>query len=133
MNYKLGITIIYVQDIQKMSRFYTEVLGLSVVKEQTAETFVTLAAGRTWIALADVAGPWVSRKLNLLPARRETTIAPVGIELSLEVEDIDATWREWQAKGVQTLTTPQDFPFGRAFDAQDPEGHLLNIYKLRTG
>jgi predicted enzyme related to lactoylglutathione lyase len=67
-----------------------------------------------------------------LPAKRETTIAPVGIELSLEVEDVDATWRAWQAKGVQTLSAPQDFPFGRAFDAQDPEGHLLNIYKLRT-
>ncbi len=133
MTYRLGITIIYVRDIQKMSKFYTQVLGLSVIKEQTADTFITLAAGRTWIALADVAGPWVSRKLNLLPAKREQTIAPVGIELSLEVEDVDATWREWQAKGVQTLTAPQDFPFGRAFDAQDPEGHLLNIYKLRTG
>ena len=132
MNPKLGITIIYVRDIQKMSKFYTEVLGLSVVKEQTAETFVTLAAGGTWIALADVGGPWVSRKLHLLPAKRETTIAPVGIELSLEVEDEDATWRAWQAKGVPTLSAPQDFPFGRAFDAQDPEGHLLNIYKLRT-
>ena len=115
-----------------MSQFYTETLGLSVVEEQTAETFVTLAAGGTWIALADVAGPWVARKLNLLPAHGETTLVPVGIELSLEVDDVDAAWREWQAKGIPTLTAPQDFPFGRAFDAQDPEGHLLNIYKLRT-
>src|SRR5262245_49863922 len=125
MNSKLGITIIYVRDIQKMSRFYTETLGLSVVKEQTAETFVTLSAGGTWLALADVAGPWVSRKLHLLPAQGETTLVPVGIELSFEVDDVDATWREWQAKGVPTLAAPQDFPFGRAFDAQDPEGHLL--------
>lgn len=133
MSYKLGIAIIYVRDIKKMTEFYTQVLGLAVVQEQTAETFVTLAtAGETWIALADIAGPWVSRKLNLLAAKHETTITPVSMELSLEVEDVDATWREWQAKGVLTLTTPQDFPFGRAFDAQDPEGHLLNIYKLRA-
>ncbi len=132
MSGKLGITIIYVRDIKPMTELYTQVLGLAVIKEQTADTFVTLAAGETWIALADVAGPWVSRKLNLLPTKRATTIAPVGIELSLEVEDVDATWRELQAKGVQTFTAPQDFPFGRAFDIQDPEGHLLNIYKLRT-
>ena len=132
MSYKLGIVIIYVRNIKRMTEFYTHVLGLASIKEQTAETFVTLAAGGTWIALADVAGPWVSRKLNLLPTKQETTIAPIGIELSFEVEDVDATWREWQAKGVPTLTPPQDFPFGRAFDAQDPEGHLLNIYKLRT-
>ena len=132
MNHKLGIAIIYVRDIQKMSQFYTEVLGCTVIKEQTNETFVTLAAGGTWIALADIAGPWVSRKLALLPGKRDMTIAPVGIELSLEVEDVDAAWRDWQAKGAKTLTSPQDFPFGRAFDAQDPEGHLLNIYKLRA-
>ena len=124
MNSKLGFTIIYVRDIQKMSKFYTEILGMSVVKEQKAETFVMLAASGTWLALADIAGPWVSRKLHLLSARRETTIAPVSIELSLGVEDVDATWREWQAKGVQTLSALQDFPFGRAFDAQDREGHL---------
>jgi predicted enzyme related to lactoylglutathione lyase len=133
MSCKLGITIIYVRDIKKMTEFYTQALGLTIIKEQTSDTFVALAAGGTWIALADVAGPWVSRKLNLLPAKRETPIASISIELSFGVEDVDATWREWQARGVQTLTAPQDFPFGRAFDAQDPEGHLLNIYKLRTG
>jgi predicted enzyme related to lactoylglutathione lyase len=132
MSCKLGIAIIYVHDIKKMTEFYTQVLGLAIIKEQTSDTFVTLATGGTWIALADVAGPWVSRKLNLLPAKRETAIAPVSIELSLIVDDVDATWQAWQAKGVQTLTAPQDFPFGRAFDAQDPEGHVLNIYKLRT-
>ena len=86
MSCKLGITIIYVHDIQKMTEFYTQALGLAIIKEQTSDTFVTLAAGGTWIALADVAGPWVSRKLNLLPAKRETPIAPVSIELSFEVK-----------------------------------------------
>ena len=133
MSCQLGITIIYVHDIKKMTEFYTQVLGLAIIQEQTADTFVMLTAGGTWIALADIAGPWVSRKLNLLPAKRETPIGPVSIELSFEVKDVDATWHEWQAKGIQTLTAPQDFPFGRAFDAQDPEGHVLNIYKLRAG
>jgi predicted enzyme related to lactoylglutathione lyase len=123
MNYKLGITIIYVRDIKKVSKFYTEVLGLPVVKEQSSDTFVALATtGGTLIALEDV-----SR------AKPYEKPAPAGIELGLEVEDVDATWRDWQAKGVKTLSEPEDFPFGRAFDAQDPEGHLLSIYKLRAG
>ena len=82
---------------------------------------ILLKPGETALALEDV-----SR------AKSYEKPAPGGIELGLAVDDVDATWREWQAKGIQTLSAPEDFPFGRAFDAQDPEGHLLSIYKLRA-
>ncbi len=119
---QLGIAILFVKDIKKVSQFYTEVVGLSVVKEQSSDTFIALATGtETLLALEDV-----SR------AKPYEKPAPGGIELGLAVDDVDATWREWQAKGIQTLSAPEDFPFGRAFDAQDPEGHLLSIYKLRA-
>ncbi len=121
MSYTLGITIIYVRDIQKVTQFYTEIMGLPVVKEQSSDTFVALAtAGGALVALQDASRNKSYEKVNA-----------GGIELGFEVEDVDATWRDWQAKGAQTLTSPADFPFGRAFDAQDPEGHLISIYKLK--
>ena len=122
MSYTLGITIIYTRDTKKMTQFYTEIMGLPVVKEQSSDTFVALAtAGGTLLALQDA-----SRN------KPYEQVAPGGIALGFEVDDVDATWRNWQAKGAKTLTAPEDLPFGRAFDAQDPEGHLLTVYKLRN-
>ncbi len=122
MSYKLGIAILHVRDLPSAKRFYTEVLGLPVVEDQSSPTFVALAtAGGTLLALQDFS---TSKPYEMA--------GPGGVELGLEVEDVDVTWGKWQAKGVQTLTPPEDFPFGRAFDAQDPEGHLLSIYQLRA-
>jgi len=48
----------------------------------------------------------------------------------LEVDDVDATWRDWQAQGLTGLTNPADTDFGRAFEAHDPDDNPLSIYQL---
>jgi predicted enzyme related to lactoylglutathione lyase len=122
MSYKLGIAILHVRDLAAAKRFYTEVLELPVIEDQSGPTFITLAtAGETLLALQDAS---TSKPYELG--------GPGGVEIGLQVEDVDATWRKWQEKGAKTLTPPEDFPFGRAFDGQDPEGHLLSIYQLRA-
>jgi len=52
------------------------------------------------------------------------------VELSFEVDDVDATWRRWKASGVELLSEPMDLPFGRYFIAKDPEGHYVSVYRF---
>ena len=116
MNPKLGIVILHFQNLPQARQFYTETVGLSVLDAQSDNHFVTLQAGDSLVGLSAEPGS----------AAAGTT------EIGFEVNDADTAYREWQAKGATLLTEPNDFPFGRSFDAQDPEGHRLNIYKLRS-
>ena len=54
------------------------------------------------------------------------------MELSFAVDDVDGTWRRWQAQGVNLVGEPVDLPFGRYFMAQDPEGHYLSDNRFAT-
>ena len=74
-------------------------------------------AGPTWLALERCIGPGGKGRTR----RRR--------EIGLIVDDVDRVWRDWKSKGVNLLTEPQDLPFGRNFDARDPEGHALVVFK----
>ncbi len=117
MDYKLGIVILHVNDLGKARDFYTNTLNLPIIEPLSDEHFLTLQLGANQIG--------ISNAPNVKPQVGST-------ELGLEVKDVDDVYATWQKQGVTLLTSPQDFPFGRAFDAQDPEGHRLNVYKLRS-
>jgi predicted enzyme related to lactoylglutathione lyase len=119
MNYKLGITILFVRDLPAEQKFYTEKFGFPYIAEGSDEHFALFGInGETAIALQGIAR-----------ASEESVPSAGSVELGLVVEDVDAVYRDWQSKGIQTLTAPQDLPFGRSFDARDPEGHLFTVYK----
>jgi len=120
MTYKLGIVSLFVRDMQKARAFYTGLLGLQEVPEFSSATFAFLRlAGGTPIVLWDVA---------TLPAGLAGS--PGGVELGLEVEDVDAVWNEWKTKGVEVLTDVADMGAGRSFRAKDPEGHPLSVSQM---
>jgi predicted enzyme related to lactoylglutathione lyase len=118
MDYTLAITILRVQNIERERRFYHETLGFPVDEEQSSPNFVMLkTAGPAWLALEDVS------------TQAEKAAPAGGAEIGLIVADVDRVWHDWKAKGVDVLTQPEDLPFGRAFDARDPEGHGLCVFK----
>ena len=120
MDYTLAITILHVQNIEQERRFYHETLDFPVDEAQSDPQFVMLKTnGPAMLALEDV---------STLP---DKATPAGGVEIGLIVDDVDRVWQEWQAKGVNLLTRPQDMPFGRTFDARDPEGHYLNVFKPR--
>jgi predicted enzyme related to lactoylglutathione lyase len=121
MDYTLAITILYVQDVEQERRFYHEALGFPNDEAQSSPNFVMLkTAGPAWLALQDVS------------TSPDKAVPAGSAVIGLLVDDVDRVWREWQAKGVNLLTQPQDLPFGRNFDARDPEGHYLNVFKPPT-
>lgn len=77
-----------------------------------------------------------SRKIEaVLPAPLRASAQPErstsagSAEVGLIVDDVDRVWQDGKTKGVKLLTHPEDLPFGRAFDARDPEGHRLTVFK----
>ncbi len=122
MNYTLAITILRVQHIEQERSFYHETLGFPVDETQSDPHFVMLqTAGPTWLALEDV-------------SHQPDKSFPAGsAEIGLVVDDVDQVWQDWHSKGVNVLTKPADLPFGRAFDATDPEGHFLTVFKPVMG
>src|SRR5947208_11352592 len=119
MSYPLGIVILHVKDLAKSQAFYTERLGLALVPEQSSPTFVMLAAtSTTCIGLEDSSA-------NSAAGR------PAAFELGFAVDDVDGLYRDWLKAGVTIVKEPADFPFGRAFDALDPDGVSLSLYQMR--
>ena len=118
MRYNLGIVILSVRDLATAQNFYSHQLGLPIVPALTSDHFVVVAlANGSLIGLSQLAP--------------DQTVQPGAVEIGLEVADVDATWRDWQAHGLTGATDPVDTDFGRAFDAHDPDGNPLSIYQLR--
>jgi hypothetical protein len=56
--------------------------------------------------------------------------SPGGFELDLEVEDIEATYKDWQVKNVELITDIFGRGAMRLFYGKDPDGHCLVVYHL---
>ncbi len=120
MDYGLGMVSLYVRDIQKTKEFYADFLGMKVIQQLSGDNFVFLQpASGTAIALQD---------MSALPAGMQAQ--PGGIELNLEVDDVDAAYREWKEKGVEIVSDVADMGAGRFFQARDTEGYILSVYQL---
>lgn len=120
MSYKIGLLSVFVRDVERSTKFYTDVLGFRLQSEYSNEEF---AMGQ----LAD--GPSIAlRSLDQLPTGTPST--PGAIEINFEVEDIQSAWQSWKEKNVTGLTEITDMGAGLNFSAKDPDGHALNVYHL---
>ena len=120
MNYKLGMVSLFVRDVSRAKAFYVDFLGMKVVPEFSGPDFVfLLPSWGTPIALQ-----------NVTTVPQHLIGQPAGFELNLEVDDVDATLQEWQAKGIEVLSEITDMGAGRYFRARDPEGNSLTVYQF---
>ncbi|MFB6638271.1 VOC family protein [Streptomyces chartreusis] len=111
-----------VTDVARSRAFYADVLGGEVVLEENPCT-VRLANG--WIIMNPGGGP--------TPDKPDVTLAPpsdpstVSSFLNLRVADIEATHREWTAKGAEFLTPPIDRGAELRCYLRDPDGYLIEV------
>ncbi|MBI1282386.1 MAG: hypothetical protein GC179_29940 [Anaerolineaceae bacterium] len=119
----LKYIIVYATDFQKLKSFYVDKLGMTDIGSLSSDIFATLRAsdGGAVIGLQD-------KKSAQFPPAQENHAG--SVELSFQVEDVDATYNAWKSKGVDMLSEPQNLPFGRYFIAKDPEGHYLSAFRF---
>ena len=114
---------LFVSDLKRARRFYSEVLGFEIVQEERSG-YTRLERGRAAIALNDV-----NRIPKTHPSRQEPGgRVGKGFEIGLAVEDIDLVYEQVQDAGADIAEPLQTRPWGvRDFCLHDPDGNYLRI------
>ena len=113
---------LFVEDLEGTKRFYREVFDLPVKFEDddsavfdfgnTLINLLRVTAASELIDPAPVAGPDSGSRL----------------QLTIEVDDVDATCARLAGRGVTLLNGPMDRPWGvRTASFTDPSGHIWEI------
>ena len=121
-----GISAItlFVEDLAATKRFYREVFGLPIHFEDDASAVFDF--GNTLInLLKTTAAPEL-----IEPAAVAPPDAGSRLQLTIQVDDVDAMCAELAARGVELLNGPMDRPWGiRTASFRDPGGHIWEIAK----
>ncbi len=118
----IGAITLFVEDVAEAKSFYGSVFGLPVHFEDPVS--VVFKFGDTLVNL-----------LKATEARELIAPEPVGpadagarFQLTINVEDVDATCAELRRRGVGLLNGPMDRPWGvRTAAFRDPAGHVWEI------
>lgn len=99
-------------DVRGSVEFYSGLLGLEPVMDHG------------WIVtLADPNDS--ARQLSVASRDESASVVP---EVSIEVDDVDATYRSAQQMGAEIVHPLTDEPWGvRRFFVKGPDGHVINI------
>jgi catechol 2,3-dioxygenase len=120
---RIGHVVIKVRDLERSRRFYTEVLGLEIMKELPQVKMVFLASNRRdhhELALAEV-GARASA-----PNPGDVGLSHFAFRLK-SIEDLRAAYRELKEHGVPISFTV-NHGVTRSVYFLDPDGNQLEVY-----
>lgn len=116
MDIRRIMPVVLATDPSEARRFYVDVLGLRpAMEEDGMMMLVSRSTPTTQIIVA-----WES----------PTAVDPElrGIDISIEVEDVDAAYAVARDAGVPIVREPRDEPWGiRRFFARDGAGRVVNV------
>ena len=115
---------LFVEDLDAAKRFYREVFGLPVHFED--DDSAVFDFGNTLVKLLKTtAAPEL-----IEPAAVASREAGSRLQLTIQVDDVDATCADLTRRGVELLNGPIDRPWGvRTASFRDPGGHIWEIAK----
>jgi catechol 2,3-dioxygenase-like lactoylglutathione lyase family enzyme len=109
-------------DVARSRRFYSDVLGGEAVMAGE-RSIVALANG--WIIINAGGGPTEDKPTVTLETPRDPD--RTCSFLNIRVEDIQAVYDEWSARGASFLTPPKDRGSEIRCYLRDPDGHLVEV------
>jgi catechol 2,3-dioxygenase-like lactoylglutathione lyase family enzyme len=114
------------EDVERSRRFYTEVLGGTVVfSGQPSGEPTNVSLANSFIVISVGGGPTDDKPEVTL----ETPPDPdrVSSFLNIRVKDIAAVYAEWSARGANFLTPPKQHQYEIRCYIRDPDGHLIEV------
>ena len=99
--------ILRVEDLEASRRYYIQTLGFSL--DWDAGGMISVARDRKSIMLC------------------EGEQGQPGTWLWIGVEDADAFFAEFSAKGARIRSPPRNFSWAYEFEVEDPDGHVLRF------
>jgi catechol 2,3-dioxygenase-like lactoylglutathione lyase family enzyme len=120
-----------VEDIRRSIAFYVNILGFTVMFERAEERFAYLDLGGVHLMLEEAAGP--GRRFRTAPLEHPYGR---GINLQIEVPDVDAVQARVRAAGITPLIALEERWYrqggmeagNRQFVVADPDGYLLRFF-----
>ena len=107
-------------DLDVTARFYAEVLGFNIRRDERASEVAYMTMERDGIKLGALARPSISPQTSRRP--------PIGVELVLEVDDLMAERDRVAKAGWRVTEELTDRPWGlRDFRLVDPDGYYWRI------
>lgn len=110
-----------------MRKFYEEILGMNAVREWdrgSNDRGVLLSPG-------DLSGNALIEIIQLNDVAVPNAPAPMNIELSLEVEDVNAVYEHLKKHKMPIARKLMEDPWGHSsFGLDDPEGLRLWVYQV---
>ena len=105
-----------VSDLDRSRDWYISALGLKVEFEIPDRRTVALQDGEGFAI-------FLQEKRNVVPN---------GVALWFQVDDVDATYAAWSARGVVFAHGPQKNFWGYGPELADPDGYLVRLWDART-
>lgn len=115
----IAVAGVFVSDQDQALTFYTEKLGFELRADQP------MGPGQRWL---EVAPPGAATRIVLYPATEEMGADRLGqfANIVFEPDDIDATYRELSARGVEFTEAPNDQSWGgRQAQFKDQDGNVF--------
>jgi predicted lactoylglutathione lyase len=103
------IPILRVEDLEASRRYYIQTLGFTLDWDAAPSMMIS-----------------VSRDHNSIMLCQREQGQP-GTWLWIGVDDADALFAEFSAKGARIRSTPQNFSWAYEFAIEDPDGHVLRF------
>ena len=118
----IGAITPFVEDLEAAKQFYQDVFGLPIKFED--DDSAVFDFGNTIINLLKTTA---AREL-IDPAAVASREAGSRLQLTIQVDDVDATSAELATRGVELLNGPMNRPWGvRTASFSDPGGHIWEI------
>jgi len=119
-----------VADLERSTRWYTEVLGARLEGTYGGTSTVLEILGN-WLLVVTGGGPTADKPTVTLVEPSDPD--RVSGELIFRVDDCQAAFADLSSRGAEFLTPPVDHGYEiRAF-FRDPDGHLFEISELVSG
>ena len=106
-----------VKDLAQSRAWYVDALGMTVEFE---------VPDRGTVALQDTAD------FTIFLQQAEAGEAPGGCALWFQVEDVDAAFAAWSARGVRFAHPPQKNFWGYGAELADPDGRPVRLWDERS-
>jgi catechol 2,3-dioxygenase-like lactoylglutathione lyase family enzyme len=121
--------ILVVQDVERSSRFYQEVLGAQLYREYGG-TSAVLRFLSSWILLVSGGPPTVDKPTVTFAPPKD--LDQVSRAWTIRVADCQVAYQELEARGAQFLTPP--VMHGREIRCflRDPDGHLIELSEYQS-
>ena len=113
---------LFVEDMEAARRFYKDGFGLPLAFEDSDSAVFNF--GNTLVNLLQA----TAGQELIEPAAVASREAGARLQLTIEVDDVDAMCTELATRGVELLNGPVDRPWGvRTAAFRDPGGHIWEI------